>query len=201
MRGGEGLARAAEYAWFIHENHIVIPFYRQSSLDLKDQKINIRQETQYPFGNYVILTMNKMPEQEITFELFVPRYMRVTKLTLNGQILLPEIVGSFLIVKSKFNSGDQIVMEYAFKSGWVTTQSKDIKDKNLRKAMNGPLVLGFKSDKPVQIRSGARFVPDGENAFTFEGTDFKITPLYHLLDPNISDQKKYQREVLIKIVE
>lgn len=199
MRGGEGLARAAEYSYFILENQIFIPFYRKSSLNLKDKNISINQDTQYPFGNRIILTLNQMPNKEISLSLFVPGYMQVKKLTLNGNTIKPVIVNSFLMVKSKFNAGDQIIMEYAFDILWVTPHSKDIKDTNLKKAMFGPLVLGYKGDEPVLIKAGATILRTGENEFTVEGTDFKLIPLYHLLDPQVSDQTGYKREVLFKM--
>jgi hypothetical protein len=61
--------------------------------------------------------------------------------------------------------------------------------------MFGPLVLGYKGDHPIRIKTGASILPTGENEFTVEGTDFKLTPLYHLLDKNVNE-KIYRRQVL-----
>ena len=196
MRGGEGLARAAEYSYFIHGDQIIIPFYRKSSLDLKDKNISINQDTQYPFGNRITLTLNKVPDKEISLSLFVPEYMQVKKLTIKGNTNKPVIVNNFLVVKSKFNAGDQIVLEYAFDIKWVIPQSKETKDPNLKKIMFGPLVLGYKGDKPAQINTGAAILRTGENEFLIEGTDIQLTSLYHLLDPQVSDKTGYKREVL-----
>lgn len=199
MRGGEGLARAAEYSYFTRGDQIIIPFYRKSTLNLKGKNISINQDTQYPFGNRITFTLNKVPDKEISLSLFVPEYMQVKKLTIKGNTNKPVIVNNFMVVKSEFKAGDQIVLEYAFDIKWVTPQSKEIYDPNLKKIMFGPLVLGYKGDKPAKINAGATIMQKGENEFVVEGTDLLLTPLYHLLDPLVSDKTTYKREVLFNM--
>jgi len=199
MRGGEGLARTAEYSYFIRGDQILIPFYRKSSLELKYKDVSISQDTQYPFGNQITITMNKMPNKEITFLLFIPEYMKVKKLSLNGEAIDPLMVKSFLELKSKFNEGDQIVMEYALDNRWVAPHSLDLQNSTLKKAMFGPLVLGYQSDKPAIFKSGVVILRTRESEFMIEGTDFKLTPLYHLLDPQVSDKTKYKSKVLFNL--
>lgn len=199
MRGGEGLARAAEYSYLMRGDNVVIPFFRKSSLDIKDKNISITQETQYPFGDHVTITLNKMPDKDISLSLFVPEYMQIKKLILNGNTIKHTFLNNFLEVKSKFNAGDRIDMEYALDIHWIETQSKDIKNPNLKKAMFGPLILGYQSDKPALVKAEATILRTGENEFTVEGTDFKLMPLYHLLDPLVSDKMGYKREVLFNM--
>ena len=199
MRGGEGLARAAEYSCYTGENRIVIPFYRTGSLELIDKGINISQDTRYPFGNRVTLTLNQMPDREISISLFIPTYMQVKKLSLNGNTLTPEITNSFLTIKSKFKPGDRIIMDYLFDMKWVATNSKEITASHLKKALYGPLILGYSGETPAKIKTGSRILQAGEKEFYIEGTDYRLVPLYHLLDPVVSDHTGYQREVLFRM--
>lgn len=199
MRGGEGLARIAEYSYFTHGDQILIPFYRKSSLEIKDKNISISQDTQYPLGDQITLTMNKMPGKEITVLLFVPEYMKVKKLILNGKPIEPVLAKSFLELKSKFKKGDQVVMEYTLEKHWLAPHTADLQNSNLRKAMFGPLVLGYQGDKPAITKNGAAIIQTGDNEFMIEGTDIKLTPLYHLLDPQVSDKTNYRSEVLFDL--
>ena len=90
-------------------------------------------------------------------------------------------------------------MDYLLDMQWVTANSKDVKASNLKKAMCGPLILGYSGDTPAKVKAGSGILPAGEKEFCIDGTDYRIVPLYHLLDPVVSDQTGYQREVLFKI--
>ena len=163
------------------------------------KKIKITQDTNYPFGNNVTFTFNKVPNKVISLALFVPNFMKVKKLSINGKPIEPTIQNSFIRIKSNFSIGDQIIMDYAFNLSWVIPEGMEMRKTDFQKVMYGPLVLAGFGNETILIKKGATIGQTNENEFTVEGTNLKLTPLYHLLDPQVSDQKGYNREVLFNM--
>ena len=200
MRGGEGLGRAAEYSYFVAADTVYVPFYRQNKLTLKDKNFIMKQETDYPFGSQVEFTVNQGPERNMTVALPVPSYLKVGRLTVNGQEITPAVKNGFITVTRKFIPRDKIVLEYSFDAGWEALDNKDIKDPSLRRAVYGPLVLGSKAKKQMTLAQESPLVRVGDSyQFVIEGTQDTLSPLYHLLDPQVSQAAKYHREVVAKI--
>ena len=106
----------------------------------------------------------------------------------------------FLRVSGHFDAGDTVALNYGFEPRWVPLENRDIAYKTLYKAMYGPLVLGYEADAPLEL-AGKEFsiVADGPDAFRIEGTEFRLTPLYHLLDPAVSSGANYHRMVTVKM--
>ncbi len=197
MRGGEGLGRTAEYSYFTAGDTLFIPFYRESSLELKDRKLALRQSTDYPFGSRVEFTLEKVPNREMSLAFFIPSYMNDT-LRINGETVTASKKDGFAVLTRRFSSGDKVELDYAFSPSWQPLANKDISDTTLRKALYGPLVLGAKTTEPLivsentlpPVRIGNRY------EFLIEETGDTLKPLYHLMDPSVSLKDKYHREVI-----
>lgn len=197
MRGGEGLGRTAEYSYFTAGDTLFIPFYRESSLELKDRKLALTQSTDYPFGSRVEFTLEKAPNREMSLAFFIPSYMNDT-LRVNGEKVTENKKDGFAILTRRFSTGDKIELDYAFTTSWQPLANKDISDTTLRKALYGPLVLGAKTTEPLivpenalpPVRIGNRY------EFLIEETGDTLKPLYHLMDPSVSLKNKYHREVI-----
>lgn len=199
MRGGEGMGRAAEYAYFTEGNKVFIPLYHESSLSLPDRKIGLDQHTAYPFGDQVEVVITEAPQEQITIALTSPSYLKTESLTLNGETIPARFVQGFMEVDGSFKAGDKIVLKYSFDARWVPFENRDVTDKTLYKAMYGPLVLGYQADLPMELNTQAPIVKQGD-LFRVEGSDQVLAPLYHLLDPVVSSGASYHRMVAVKIV-
>lgn len=114
MRGGEGLGRAAEYAYFTEGNRIVVPFYRESRLQLPDRNVVLEQRTDYPFGDRIEFRFAEKPDKEVSLALVVPSYMQLRSLTLNGHPVEANVSAGFAEVAGPFSAGDRIELEYGF---------------------------------------------------------------------------------------
>ena len=201
MRGGEGLGRAAEYAYFVEADTVYVPFYHESTLALPDRNIALSQHTGYPFGNRVEFIVTEAPKRVVTLALAVPSYLRPDSVQLPSHSdVSAHFVQGFLRVSGHFDAGDTVALNYGFEPRWVPLENRDIADKTLYKAMYGPLVLGYEADAPLEL-AGKEFpiVADGPDAFRIEGTEFRLTPLYHLLDPAVSSGANYHRMVTVKM--
>ena len=199
MRGGEGLGRAAEYAYFVAADTLFVPFYRENALRLADWPLAVEQHTDYPFGSQVGLTVGESPETPVTVALTAPDYLHVESLCVNGEPVSTALRDGFMTVTRRFEPGDRIVLTYRFDAEWVDPDNRDIGDPVVRKAVYGPLVLGAPNGRPVGTVADAplRKTSDGCR-FVIEGTQDTLTPLYHLLDPGVSSSAGFSREVLVR---
>lgn len=197
MRGGEGLARAAQYSYFTSGDTVFVPFYRENTFDTGG--LALAQYTRYPFGDTVTFTVGKSVGEQKTLALRIPPYMHGAAITVNGETVPAEISGGFANITRVFSPGDKIELHYSFNPSWEHLQNKDITDTSLRKAMYGPLVLGTEADGTFSAK-GLPVIEriNGAYEFTAEGTSDTLRPLHHLMDPAVSLKNKYRRSVVAK---
>ncbi len=143
MRGGEGLGRAAEYAYFVEGADIYVPFYRENKLALDD--FVMEQHTDYPFGNEVEFVVTEGAAREMELKLSAPAYMKNIGLTLNGEDVEAEAAEGFITLKRRFRAGDVVVLTYGFENETVPAVTAAGKSK----VMYGPLVLGQDDRTPL----------------------------------------------------
>lgn len=197
MRGGEGLSRAAQYAYFTAGDTLFVPFYRTNRLTIPEKGLTLTQNTRYPFDSTVVFRFEKAPRQALTLALPAPSYLRPDEITLNGETLPFKKENGFLLLTRTFAPQDEIALRYSFAPSWQPLLNRDIADTSLRKAMFGPLVLGNDGKNPMDPRD-ARQAPQriGDSfRFTTASGD-TLRPLYHLLAPDVSLRNKYRRGVI-----
>ena len=199
MRGGEGLGRAAEYAYFTEGNRIVVPFYRESRLQLPDRNVVLEQRTDYPFGDRIEFRFAEKPDKEVSLALVVPSYMQLRSLTLNGHPVEANVSAGFAEVAGPFSAGDRIELEYGFAARWVPLENRDITDRTLYKAMYGPLVLAYEGEAPLHLDGEAPILADGDDTFRIEGTPYELSPVYHLMSPKVCLAENYRPGITVRI--
>ena len=199
MRGGEGLGRAAEYAYFTEGNRIVVPFYRESRLQLPDRNVVLEQRTDYPFGDRIEFRFAEKPDKEVSLALVVPSYMQLRSLTLNGHPVEANVSAGFAEVAGPFSAGDRIELEYGFAARWVPLENRDIADRTLYKAMYGPLVLAYEGEAPLHLDGETPILADGDGTFRIEGTPYELSPVYHLMSPKVCLAENYRRGITVRI--
>ena len=199
MRGGEGLGRAAEYAYFTEGNRIVVPFYRESRLQLPDRNVVLEQRTDYPFGDRIEFRFAEKPDKEVSLALVVPSYMQLRSLTLNGHPVEANVSAGFAEVAGPFSAGDRIELEYGFAARWVPLENRDITDRTLYKAMYGPLVLAYEGEAPLHLDGETPILADGDGTFRIEGTPYELSPVYHLMSPKVCLAENYRPGITVRI--
>ena len=111
MRGAEGLANAARFSCFENGKDVWLPFYHDAEMDivLKEKGIlSLQEETEYPFGNAVKLTVKKNTAGKVTLHLPLYSWMGNVKVKLNGKEIRYKKTDGFALFKRNFNTGDCI---------------------------------------------------------------------------------------------
>lgn len=171
MRGGEGLARVAEYSCFAAADTLFVPFYHQNHLQDPRSGMTLAQESDYPFGNEVTFRVETPPTRHVVLALGTPAYMTVDSLTVNGAPLTgTEPDNGFIAIDRDLQPDDILRLHYSFTQQWTPT----ISDSTKVKATYGPLVLAA--------------APDSLSS--------AFSPLYHLLSPEVSIANGYSRRVI-----
>ncbi len=167
MRGGEGLARATQYTWFMEKNHITLPFYHNgiARIALSTGQITIRQTTRYPIDGAIRLeVLQSSIVEETTVNLYIPEWVEDNRvsLTLNGAQQSIVMINRFIAITKRFQPGDIVQLIFPIPLLKVTSITHPQRAWSL---WHGSLLLGVNAPPgDVLISSSETFIPL-ENAF------------------------------------
>lgn len=201
MRGADGLTKAAQYCFFKSETGVILPFYQDARATLRwgEQSLTLLQKTGYPWTGDVRLEVTAAQGDEPrTLSLFTPAWAERPVLKLNGEVQSVTSKDGFLNVSRRWQAGD--VVELSFEQSVAAkapiNQVNGADRVDYRTFHYGPLMLGYTGPKAVTVKPDARFSRRGELDFLVEGTDLVLQPIYHLLDPAVSKDRGYRRQIL-----
>ena len=113
MRGAEGLSSAASYAFFRQGKSLILPFYRDCSLDLDG--LQIREESNYPFDpehGEIRLTVERGSGAYSALCLREPLGGQDYVLEINGKEVPAQFEGKFLRIRRPLRTGDTICLRF-----------------------------------------------------------------------------------------
>jgi DUF1680 family protein len=201
MRGADGLTKAAQYCFFKSDAGVIVPFYQEAEATLRwgKQSLTLLQKTGYPWQGDVRLEVTAAQGDEPrTLSLFTPSWAERPVLELNGQVLSVASHGGFLDVSRRWRAGDVVKLSFeqsvAAKAPVNRVNGADRGE--YRTVHYGPLMLGHAGPNAETVKSDARFSRRGERDFLVGGTDLVLQPIYHLLDPDVSKDRGYRRQIL-----
>lgn len=150
MRGGEGLARAIQYSYFMERDTVILAFYSDNAATLRfsDGTCKVREKTGYPHEGRVQL---KVLESQVTtdkcFRFFVPSWVvaRSLKVAVNGGKVEPRFDRSFAEIRVRPAAGMVIEVEFQQESGARPALHPDQSPGAVRH-FRGPLLLGSSAD-------------------------------------------------------
>lgn len=201
MRGGEGLSRAAEYAYFTDSlQSVYIPFFHESELSLTVDgkgKLSISQQTDYPFDETVKITIQENTVGKVRLYIRLPSGTSQHQFTYNGKAVHLETDRQFALLSQSFRQGDRIELSFV-RDLTLTTSSvnPDNTDPGQIRIFYGPLMLGYENGDVVKLSKEDRIVPDGKNQFRIEDKKVYLTPVYHLMDRKIWKDQLYKKQIL-----
>ena len=205
MRGAEGLSRAVQYNYFAGNNEVVIPFYNSSraTIRLNDQSFVIKEISSYPFqGKVSFEILGSSLSLPITLKLFAASWTKNHKITINGMPTSFVISDGFIVLRYKFVKGDKISLTF----DQVTKPNHMVNTTYSRPdfyTLNyGPLILGYnnQSDKPeISFTKPPELTRIGEQDWNVKGTDINLSTVYHLLDPKVTKESGYAKQILFRI--
>ena len=116
MRGGDGLSRAAMYAFYTDGNTVALPHYHNGKveLDLADGVLKLHETTNYPFNGTVALqVVDCTTSSDVTLKFFAPEAWTsgaAAKVFLNGTELTARFEAGFVAVTTPLKAGDKLVL-------------------------------------------------------------------------------------------
>ena len=203
QRGADGLAKAAQYCFFTDESGVLLPFYHdaQATLRWNGQQITLRETTRYPWEGVVRVEVAAAEgDSAWTLRLYTPPWAVQPTLKLNGNDQPLVFQGGFVCISHNWKAGD--VVELSFGQAVVAKPPVNLVNGadhgEYRTYHFGPLILGYSGTTEVTFESGAQLRREGTRAFAVEGTDIVLRPIYHVLDPDVSLDRGYRRQVLFR---
>ena len=165
MRGGEGLARAIQYSYFLDRDTVFLAFYSDNTATLRfsDGTCRVRETTGYPYrGAIRIEVLESQAASDKSFRFFVPSWVvkGSLRVTVQGGKVAPRLDGSFAEIKVKPAVGTVVEVEFQQESGPRPALHPD-KYPGATRYFRGPLLLGS----------------------TTEDTTGPLTPLLEMFDP------------------
>lgn len=199
MRGAEGLSRAAQYAYFLQNDTVYVPFYHAGKLTFapnENHRFSMQQQTNYPFENEVTFEILDNTRKEMFLSFAVPSYMKGVQVKVNGTVLKIPVDKGFLTISESFVKGDRI--ELFFDMQIRSLPCINPQNTNLDQFLiyYGPLQLGSEQKEVVKLNRDAPIVKTGKLDFTPENKDLLLTPVYHLMDPKVKENSSYKKQIL-----
>lgn len=138
------LASLGHYIYGIKDNTVYTHLYIGSNTeaDIDGTKVNISQETNYPWDGKVSITINLDGAKEFGLGLRIPGWCNEAKLSVNGQELdlASAAVDGYAIIKRKWQNGDRVELDLPMEP--VRVRSNPLVRANIGKVaiQNGPIV-------------------------------------------------------------
>ncbi|MBQ8577192.1 MAG: glycoside hydrolase family 127 protein [Clostridia bacterium] len=159
MRGGEGLASVAEYAYLVEDNRIVVPYFSSSEvyISIPGGSLTLVQKTGYPLNGKTVFSIPEIMEgTHITLSCYLPD--TAENLTVSGAEYTVENGMLNLLLTDKTH---EIVIDFALPFHTETPTGKhNIKDANA--IFRGNLMYSVTTDTPLSV-SAAELIRDTEN--------------------------------------
>ncbi|WP_230986578.1 beta-L-arabinofuranosidase domain-containing protein [Cohnella fermenti] len=203
MRGGEGLARAVEYSYLVHEDQITVPFYTETRgrFSMEDGQLVIKQYTEYPYEGLVRLeVIESTIAKPVILRLFVPPWTEASSIGLrvDGEARSVVVRDGFVTLTAKLEAGCAIELtfgivlrqEYASGAGGHSVH-------DAVSYRHGVLVLGIDNvESPLALERDAGIVALGGGAYTMAATGTKLTPINNLIDKPQEEAVRNRKQVL-----
>ena len=202
MRGGDGLSRAAQYAFYTDGNTVTVPYFHACKMELKleDGVLKLEEKANYPASGTVSFNVLENTAGKVMLKLFVPEAWTSgadSKVLKNGTELATVYENGFVVVKAELHTGDELVLESEIKLFSFDSHECENNSKEHFSFRHGPLMLGVKSvldnaeedPSELTIARGADINPLGGDRYetvTTSGDPVVLQPMWgkeNLIDP------------------
>ncbi len=201
MRGGEGLAKAVQYSYFTQGDTLIIASFNNSSinLNLKGNPVTIGQQTSYPFGTNVLLSVERLNKPvQINLKFFVPSWVHDPVISKNHERIGFTVINGFAETSTLIKEGDKIEYSFSMKSGIEPVLNASHTKPGYSRLHFGPLLLGYEGSPEIDISKNTEIVKTEENGFQIKGTDIVLSTIYHLMDTKVCQSSGYRKQILFR---
>lgn len=167
------IAEVSNYAYNFSKEGLYVNLYGSNNLNsttLAGEKIEIEQQTNYPWDGKVTLKIVKAPKVAYAFLLRIPGWSQGTTISLNGKKINEAIIsGSYQKIAQKWKKGDVIELNIPMPVELMQANPLVEEVKNQVAVKRGPIVYCLESDQLPANTSINEVVLDVNSKFT---TDF-----------------------------
>jgi hypothetical protein len=213
MRGGEGMAAAIRYNYFEGDRSsgvgspggkfLWIPFFNSSEADIffQHKKAVISQESQYPFeGKITLVVKSSEISEPIGVRLFAPSWVRDPIVQVNGKRIQISRAHGFVGFTTKLSPGARISYTFDMVARVQEPVNPAHAGVGYYSFAYGPLILGYENKQEVSFDSMPVLTRVSEREWKAGSEGVELTPVYHLLDPKVSKDLGYSKQILFRIV-
>lgn len=202
MRGGEGLASAIRYNYFTNAATLTVPFYNSGEcvLTFGNKKVAIRQLTDYPFGNKVVLNVSEAAgAPDILLKLFSPSWMTDHQVTVNGNPRAFKNENGFISFPVKLKKGTTITLNFDQQISIHNMVNMEHSRAGRCSVSHGPLLLGYEGDGNIVFDGTPSIIRQLEKEWIAGNNKIPLSTVYHLMDPRVAKDSGYHKQILFKI--
>ncbi|WP_163399568.1 aceric acid hydrolase [Flavobacterium fluviatile] len=167
------IAEVSNYAYNFSKEGLYVNLYGSNNLSsttLSAEKIEIEQQTNYPWDGKVTLKIVKAPKDIYAFLLRIPGWSQGTTISVNGKNISETVVsGSYQKLAQKWKKGDVIELNIPMPVELMQANPLVEEVKNQVAVKRGPIVYCLESDQLPANTSINEVVLDVNSKFT---TDF-----------------------------
>lgn len=201
MRGGEGLASAISYNYFPGPKDLTIPFYNSSeaTFEFWNRKVTIRQVSGYPFENKVVFNItDSEASPDILLKLFAPAWMINLRITVNGEPITFKRENGFISFNTILRRGTRIDFDFDQQVNTHHVVNMEHSRASHYAISYGPLILGYEGDKQIAFNKDPQVIRQADKQWKVGGLNNHFSPVYHLMDPHVSKESGYQKQILFR---
>lgn len=167
------IAEVSNYAYNFSKEGLYVNLYGSNNLNsttLSGEKIEIEQQTNYPWDGKVTLKIVKAPKDMYAFLLRIPGWSQGSTISVNGKNISETVVsGSYQKLAQKWKKGDVIELNIPMPVELMQANPLVEEVKNQVAVKRGPIVYCLESDQLPANTSINEVVLDVNSKFT---TDF-----------------------------
>lgn len=179
------IAQSIRYAYSISQEGIWVNLYGDSELhtSLDDSKVSLKQESKYPWDDYIKIVLEHVSNKEFTLFLRIPWWTNYYLIKVNGEKISEGSEGGmYYPVKRIWSKGDTVELYLNLKPRLVEAHPLVEELRNQVAVMYGPIVYCLESvDLPKDVRIYEVYIPrnvelipthiniGGENMVALEG--------------------------------
>lgn len=163
MRGGDGLSRAAQYAFYTDGNTITVPYFHtcKAELELDGGNLTLSEKANYPASGQVTFQCLENSAGSVTLKLFAPDAWSsgaASQVLVNGSPTQTSYENGFVCATLELKAGDTVTFDSEMKFCTFDNHECENNSKDHFSFRHGPMMLGVKSvleneeAEPIEIK-------------------------------------------------
>lgn len=144
------IAEVSNYAYSLTKEGLYVNLYGSNNLNTNTEegaKIQLRQQTNYPWDGAIIITMDKAPKEDYALFLRIPGWSDGAKVMINNKTVdANAVAGSYLKINRKWKKGDVVSINIPMPVQLMQANPLVEETRNQVAVKRGPLVYCLESN-------------------------------------------------------